>query len=148
MSNSTLTAAARSICPGAAPGAFAPPCRGGIEGTPETGRGAVGMGGFPGTFGFEATGGGAGLGFAATGGGLLARELAGRDPVGLESLESSVPKFLFQGAADPFDDSIPGSEATTFACASPVLGLAGADGVAVVVEGAGGGLRLAGGGGG
>ena len=150
----TLTAAARSIWPGAAPtGALAPPPgRGGAACTPETGRGAVGTGGFPGTFGFEATGGGAGFGFVATGGGLFPIVLAGREPPGLESVESD-EMFLFHGAAEPFAGAMPGNTATAFACASAWTALsgvaltAGAE-LSPPAPGIGGDLRPAGGGGG
>lgn len=91
-----------------------PPGRGaGVA--PAGGLGAVGIGGFPGTFGppaagFAATGGG-GFGFEATGGGgLEAIELDGRELAGLESVDAPLLACgaFFHGVAEPFDGPIPG----------------------------------------
>lgn len=138
-----------------------PEARGG--GWLETGRGAVGTGGFPPIFGARggfAPIGGAGFGFVATGGGgLVAKELDGREPPGLESDDASPLDCgaFFHGVAEPFDGPIPGKTETGFAEASavtewidtfgppnPALGL----GAVCPSEGGGGGRRFAGGGGG
>ena len=93
------------------------------------------------------------MGFEATGGGgLCPIALTGREVAGLESLESdAVATFFFQGVADPFAGIIPGKTATGLAWASAVTDDRGAFGVGRAVEGAegaAGGLRPAGRGGG
>lgn len=149
-----LTAAARSICPGAAGFGVTPPGRAvvGIDGFPPT------AGGFGGAPGFAPTGGGFGL--AATGGGgLLARELEGLEVAGVLSDEPlGAPGVFFHGVADPFDGAIPGKTETGLADESAAIGLIGA--LAAVGAGVGlsniagaagveeGGRRLGGGGGG
>lgn len=131
-----------------------PPGRGaGVA--PADGRGAVGIGGFPGTFGppgpgFAATGGG-GLGFEATGGGGLgAKELDGRELAGLESVDAPLLAcgVFFHGAAEPFDGPIPGKTAMGFADASAVTDLMVIEGPVPGPAGGGGGRRPMGGGGG
>ena len=85
------------------------------------GRGALGMGGLAGGFetpGLEATGGGLGL-FATGGAGLFAKELEGREDAGELSAVAALA-VLFQGAADPLEDAIPGKTAIGFAEASAV----------------------------
>lgn len=145
-----LTAAARSICPGAAPGGLTPPPgRGGPA--VETGLGAVGTGGLPG-FGFAATGGGAGLGFVATAGGLGANELPGRELAGVLSADASVAAAVFfHGVADPFAGIIPGKTDTGLAWTSAAKDFTGVgDGFVVAPDegGVGCGRRAGGGGGG
>ena len=85
-----------------------------MEGVPDAGLGAVGIGGFPGIFGapgFAPTGGG--LGFAAMGGGTLFKELFGREPAGLDPPESPpLACAFFHGAAEPFAGPIPGNTDT------------------------------------
>ena len=66
----------------------------------------------PGTFGLDATGGGAGFG-------LFARELPGREFAGVESLdESATAAVFFQGAAEPLAGIIPGNTETGLAFTS------------------------------
>lgn len=114
-----LTAAARSTCPGAVGGLTAdPPCLGGAAGV---GLGAIGIGGFPPTFGAReglapTIGGAGGLGLLDIGGGTLPTETL----KGLEfSCDSSV--VFFQGAAVPFAGLIPGKTETGLAKASETV---------------------------
>ena len=116
-----LTAAARSIWPGAEPLGLTAPGRD-ADGA-GVGLVAVGTGGLPGSFGapgLEATGGG-GAGFFPTGGGG-----GGFAPTALDGLEAAgvVPadasSVLFHGAAVPLDGTIPGNTDTGFAEASAV----------------------------
>lgn len=162
------TAAARSSCPaGAAVGFAAPPGLGGAVGA---GRGADGIGGFPGIFGappgFTPTGGAGGFGLVATGGGgLLPIVLDGLESTGVllvGELPPLVDRFFFHGVADPFEGAMPGNTDTGLADASAPTALkAAADGVglpdivgaagalgAAGAAGGGGGRRTAGGGGG
>lgn len=158
-----LTAAAKSSWPAAPPAiGLTPPGRG-AEVTALVGLGAVGIGGFPGTFGPPAPGfapmGGAGLGLVATGGGGLgAIELDGRELDGLEfddalSLTCGV---FFQGVAEPLAGPIPGNTEIGLAEASAVtdwiviLGPAAGAGLVTAwpAAGGGGGRRPIGGGGG
>lgn len=130
----TLTAAARSTCPGAVAGfeAFpgAPP--------PGVGLGAEGIAGLlptlGTTLGFAPTGGG--LGLAATGGGGFDPiELDGREPAGELSLEGA----FFQGVAEPLAAAIPGNTETGFADAFAVTGATGVDLTGGAFLGGGGG---------
>lgn len=127
-----LTAAARSIWPGAA--GFGPPPAVEAGLAAGVGRAAVGTGGLP---GLEATGGG-GFGFAPTGGGALAPIV--REPDGEPPFEAPVEGVLFfQGAAVPFAAAIPGNTETGFALEFAAIGLAAGVGTALGAEGRGGG---------
>lgn len=152
---SRLTAAAKSNCPDGGASLEAPTLCGAVF--PAEGRAAVGIGGLPGGLaapGFAATGGGVALGFAATGGGALPPELTGREFAGVISAESlAEPAGFFQGAAEPFEGTIPGKTATGLADTSAAIDLTdiatlGAAGVEDAVGADGGGLRDGGGGGG
>lgn len=144
---STLTAAAKSNWPGAAPGLETVPFGAGAL---LPGRGAAGIAGLPGCFaaGFTATGGGPGFGlFATGGGGFPAVELDGRELVGVVPVEVFAPGF-FHGVEDDVGTA-PGKTATGFADASATIGLAVTFGVEAPMgaPGAEGGGRRAGGGG-
>jgi hypothetical protein len=82
----------------------------------------VGIGGLVGSLppvGFDATGGGEGLGFVATGGGgFVASELEGRELAGVLSSDPLADAAFFQGAAEPFEGARPGKTATGLADAS------------------------------
>lgn len=88
------------------------------------GREAVGMGGLGGgllPLGFDATGGGTGLGLVATGGGgFTPNELEGREFAGvvLDDPLADTAVGFFQGAEEPFDGARPGKTATGLADAS------------------------------
>ena len=108
--------------------------------------------------GFDATGGGAGLGLVATGGGGFApSELDGREFVGVLFDDPLVEATIgfFQGAAEPFEGARPGKTATGLAEASAVTDFTEMDGTigfeaegveAVATAGAEGGGGRAGGG--
>jgi len=117
-----LTAAARSIWPGARPLGLTAPGRA----TDGVGVGlvAVGTGGRPGSFGaagLEATGGG-GAGFFPTGGagggGFAPTALVGLKVAGVGPADAF--GVLFHGAAVPLGGAIPGNTDTGFAEASAV----------------------------
>lgn len=138
------TAAARSTWPGAVAGLATTPGRAGAAGG---GRGAAGIGGLPGPFAGAtvglAPGAGGGFGLPATGGGggFGAKELEGREFIGVST--EGVGAF-FQGVADPLAVPIPGKTETGFAEASAVVAdavgaLGVADGTGRVLGGGGGG---------
>jgi len=82
------------------------------------GIGGLGDGLLP--LGFDATGGGTGLGLGATGGGFTPNELEGRELAGVlldDPLADTTADF-FQGTAEPFDGARPGKTATGLADAS------------------------------
>lgn len=147
---SALTAAAKSNCPGGAPGLEAVPFGAGAL---LAGRAAAGIGGLPGCLatGFTATGGGPGFGLLATGGGgFTANELEGRELLGVVPVEPFTPG-LFHGVEDEFGGKTPGKTATGLAEASATIGFDEAvtfgAGVPVGAAGVEGGGRRAGGGG-
>lgn len=80
--------------------------------------GIGGLGGGLPLLGFDATGGGAGLGLVATGGGgFTPNELEGRELAGVllgDPLADAAGGF-FQGAAEPFEGARPGKTATGLA---------------------------------
>lgn len=83
--------------------------------------GIGGLGGGLPPLGFDATGGGTGLGLVATGGGGFApNELEGRELAGvlLDDPLADTAAGFFQGAAEPFDGTRPGKTATGLADAS------------------------------
>lgn len=109
--------------------------------------------------GFDATGGGTGLGLVATGGGdFTPNELEGRELGGVllaDPLTDTAAGF-FQGAAEPFDGARPGKTATGLANASAVndfadmaetVGFEAETGAATTTSGAEGGGGGRGGGG-
>lgn len=159
--DSRLTTAAKSSCPEGAEGLDTPPGFG--FGAAAGGLEAAGTGGLAPTFGgapgFAAKGGGPGFGFGAGGGPLDASELTGREFVGVVSLDDPfvpIDAVFFQGAADPFEGTIPGKTATGFADGSAVIGFGnvlaveavGVTGVTGAAGAVGGTRRPPGGGGG
>jgi hypothetical protein len=118
---------------------------------PTPARGAVGTGGLGGglpPLGFDATGGGTGLGLVATGGGgFTPNELEGRELAGvlLDDPLADTAAGFFQGTAEPFDGARPGKTATGLADASALMaetvgfGTEAGIGVATTASGAEGG---------
>ena len=132
-----LTAAARSIWPGAEPLGLTAPCRG-ADGA-GVGLVAVGTGGLPGSFGaagLEATGGG-GAGFFPTGGagggGFAPTALDGLEAAGVVPAEAS--GVFFHGVIVPLGGAIPGNTDTGLAEASAVRDCTGILGCRCVCAG-------------
>jgi hypothetical protein len=143
-----LTAAAKSICPGAVIGLATPPPRG-ADAPPGLGLGTFGIGGLP-PVGFAAVG-GPGFGLVAIGGGgLLAKELDGLELICVVSDGPfEVLAFFFHGVVDPLEGPIPGKTETGLADTSAATDDKGAvdDEVDLATLGGGGiGRRLGGGG--
>jgi hypothetical protein len=130
----SLTAAAKSICPGAE--GFGPPP------LLAFGLAEVGTEGFPG--GFGATGfaakGGAGFGLTATGGGGLPPiELAGLEFAGVVSVDScEATENFFHGVAEPLEGAIPGNTETGLAAESAATEPTGTLGIGRRFGGGGG----------